>query len=71
MIRTFYGPVSFEIAKDWPLMASKIEIEAYAKSKGGRLPTEDELRVLCEHEEGPRPDGESANVAFKNWHPIP
>lgn len=71
MIRTFYGPVDFEIGKDWPLMASKIEIEGYAKSVGGRLPTEAELRLLWENEEGPRVDGESANIGFRNWHPIP
>jgi hypothetical protein len=71
MIRTFYGPIDFEIGRDWPLMASKLEIEAYAKSVSGRLPTEAELRKLWETEDGPRVDGESANIGFRNWHPIP
>jgi len=71
MIRTFYGPIEFDIGRDWPLMASKLEIEGYAKSVGGRLPTEAELRMLWETEEGPRVDGESANIGFRNWHPIP
>jgi hypothetical protein len=71
MIRTFYGPIEFDIGKDWPLMASKLEIEGYAKSVGGRLPTEAELRMLWETKEGPRVDGESANIGFRNWHPIP
>jgi hypothetical protein len=71
MIRTFYGPIDFEIGRDWPLMASKNEIEAYAKSVGGRLPSEAELRLLWETEEGPRVDGESANIGFRNWHPVP
>jgi formylglycine-generating enzyme required for sulfatase activity len=71
MIRTFYGPIEFDVGRDWPLMASKLEIEAYAKSVGGRLPTEAELRKLWETEEGPRVDGESANIGFRNWHPIP
>jgi hypothetical protein len=71
MIRTFYGPIEFDIGKDWPLMASKLEIEGYVKSVGGRLPTEAELRMLWETKEGPRVDGESANIGFRNWHPIP
>jgi formylglycine-generating enzyme required for sulfatase activity len=71
MIRTFYGPIDFELGKEWPLMASKLEIEGYCKAKGGRLPTEAELRVLWETEEGPRVDGENANIGFRNWHPIP
>jgi formylglycine-generating enzyme required for sulfatase activity len=71
MIRTFYGPIEFELGKEWPLMASKLEIEGYCKAKGGRLPTEAELRVLWETEEGPRVDGENANIGFRNWHPIP
>lgn len=70
-VRTFYGPVEMSIARDWPLMASKNEIEAYAKWKGGRLPSEAELRVLWESPEGPRADGESANIGFRHWHPIP
>lgn len=70
-VRSFYGPVEMSIAKDWPLMASKNEIEAFARWKGGRLPTEAELRVLWESEEGPRVDGESANIGYRHWHPIP
>lgn len=70
-VRTFYGPLEMAVAKDWPLMASKNEIEAFAQWKGGRLPTEAELRVLWESEEGPRVDGESANIGFRHWHPVP
>lgn len=70
-VRTFYGPASMAIAGDWPLMASKIEIEAFAAWKGGRLPSEAEMRALWESPEGPRPDGESANIGFRHWHPVP
>jgi hypothetical protein len=71
MIRSFYGPLPFHIAKDWPLMASKLQIEAFAAYKGGRLPSEAELRALWESDDGPRVDGEDSNIGFRNWHPIP
>jgi formylglycine-generating enzyme required for sulfatase activity len=70
MVRSFYGPLKFEVAANWPLMASKLEIEAFATSRGGRLPTEAELRLLWENEEGPRVDGENSNIGFRNWHPV-
>lgn len=70
-IRTFYGPVGFDEGGSWPLMASKLELEGFAKWKGGRLPTEAELRKLWESEEGPRVNGTVNNVGVKNWHPVP
>ncbi|KAL1407321.1 hypothetical protein Q8F55_006743 [Vanrija albida] len=69
-VRSLYGPVPFSIAGSWPLMASRDEFVAYAASVGGRLPTEAELRALWSHPEGPRPTGPTANVGFKNWHPV-
>ena len=71
MVRSLYGPQTFEVAGKWPLMASKVEIDRFAKAKGGRLPTEAELRMLWETPEGPRPAGQAANIGFKNWHPVP
>lgn len=70
-VRTLYGAVGMDVAGKWPLQASKCEVEAYAKHKGGRLPTESELRLFWENEQGSRPAGEMANVGFKNWHPVP
>lgn len=70
-VRTLYGPVGLDVAGHWPLIASKVEIESYAKSKGGRLPTEVELRAFWAHPEGSRPAGHLANIGFKHWHPIP
>ena len=70
-VRSLYGPLDFDIAGQWPLMASKVEIDGFAKWKGGRLPTEAELRWLWESPDGPRPNGIRANTAFKNWHPVP
>ncbi|KAK4683845.1 L-histidine Nalpha-methyltransferase / hercynylcysteine S-oxide synthase, partial [Tremellales sp. Uapishka_1] len=70
-IRSLYGPVSFEAAGAWPLMASKNEIDEFVASKGGRLATEAELRLFWASEQGPRVVGPDANVGLKNWHPIP
>ena len=70
-VRTLYGPVSFDHAGLWPLMASKVEIDDYARSKGGRMPTEAELQALWLSTEGPRPEGPLANVGFRNWHLVP
>jgi len=57
------------IAKDWPVLTSYDDLSAYAKTKGGRIPNEFELRLFLDkynvgYEEG-------ANVGFRNWHPLP
>jgi hypothetical protein len=64
-----YGPVLMEIAQHWPVLTSYDHLVAYARSKGGRLPTENELRLFLDtydvgHEGG-------ANIGFRNWHPVP
>lgn len=69
MVKTMYGPVPMEYAQHWPVLASYDDLTAFARAKGGRLPTEPELRLLLDtydvgHEGG-------ANVGFRNWHPIP
>jgi hypothetical protein len=48
-------------------MASYAELDAYARSKGGRLPTEPELRAWLAHAEGDRSDWEGSNTGLKNW----
>jgi formylglycine-generating enzyme required for sulfatase activity len=58
-----------DVAKDWPVLASYDELSAYAKSKGGRLPTEPELRLFLDTYDVGYEGG--ANVAFRNWHPVP
>lgn len=68
-VRTVYGPVSMAIAQHWPVLTSYDALLAYATSKGGRLPTEPELRLFFDiygvgHWGG-------ANVGFRNWHPVP
>ncbi|PSR72602.1 hypothetical protein PHLCEN_2v11526 [Hermanssonia centrifuga] len=68
-VRTLYGPVSMEYAQHWPCLTAYDDLLAYARSKGGRLPTESELRLFLDtyqvgHEEG-------SNTGFRNWHPLP
>lgn len=68
-VRTLYGPVSLEIAAHWPIVTSHDNLSAYATVKGGRLPTEAELRVFYDKFESGYAGG--ANVGFRNWHPVP
>jgi len=68
-VRTLYEPVSMDVARHWPVMASYDILSTYATVKGGRLPTEPELRLFydkfeCGYEGG-------ANRGFRNWHPVP
>lgn len=64
-----YGPVSMEIAQHWPALTSYDQLYAYARSKGGRLPTEPELRLFLDTYEVGHEGG--ANAGFRNWHPVP
>ncbi|KAI0345952.1 DUF323 domain-containing protein [Trametopsis cervina] len=68
-VRTLYGPVPMKTAWQWPIVTSCDNLSVYANVKGGRLPTEPELRLFldkfnCGFEGG-------ANVGFRNWHPVP
>ncbi|KDR75270.1 hypothetical protein GALMADRAFT_249266 [Galerina marginata CBS 339.88] len=68
-VRTMYGLVPLRTAEHWPVLTSYDDLALYARAKGGRLPTEPELRLFLDlydvgHEGG-------ANVGFRNWHPIP
>ncbi|KAF9483484.1 hypothetical protein BDN70DRAFT_873769 [Pholiota conissans] len=68
-VRTLYGAVSMDIAQNWPAIASHDILSTYATVKGGRLPTEAELRLFYDNFESGYEGG--ANVGFRNWHPIP
>ncbi|KAH8115420.1 C-type lectin protein [Phellopilus nigrolimitatus] len=68
-VRTVYGPISLSIAEHWPVLASYDQLQAYARSKGGRIPTEPELRLFLDKYEVGFDHG--ANVGFRNWHPVP
>ncbi|KAJ3759454.1 C-type lectin protein [Lentinula raphanica] len=67
-IRTLYGPVPLRVAHTWPVLTAYDDLEAYAKSKGGRMPTEGELRLLLDtYEVGYEGGGGSG---FRHWHPV-
>ncbi|KAG6331966.1 hypothetical protein ID866_7120 [Astraeus odoratus] len=68
-VRTLYGPVSMEVAWEWPVITSYDNLSIYASVKGGRIPTEPELRVFLDKFASGYEGG--ANVGFRNWHPIP
>lgn len=68
-VRTLYGPVPMKIAHHWPIVTSCDNLSAYAKVKGGRLPTEPELRLFFDKFNSGYEGG--ANVGFRNWHPVP
>ncbi|KAI1793340.1 hypothetical protein LXA43DRAFT_1002040 [Ganoderma leucocontextum] len=68
-IRTLYGPVPMKIAQHWPIKTSYDNLSVYANVKGGRIPTEPELRMFLDKFECGYEGG--ANIGFRNWHPIP
>ncbi|KIK01888.1 hypothetical protein K443DRAFT_97895 [Laccaria amethystina LaAM-08-1] len=68
-VRTLYGPVHMKIAQHWPVITSYVDLSTYATVKGGRLPTEPELRLFYDKFESGYEGG--ANVGFRNWHPVP
>ncbi|KAG8221369.1 C-type lectin protein [Butyriboletus roseoflavus] len=68
-VRTLHGPVPIKVARHWPVLTSYDGLLAYAKSKGGRLPTEPELRLFLDTYDVGHKGG--ANVGFRNWHPVP
>ncbi|KAJ4482382.1 DUF323 domain-containing protein [Lentinula aciculospora] len=68
-VLTLYGPVPLSVAENWPIFASYDDLSTYATVKGGRLPTEPELRLFYDKFECGFEGG--ANFGFRNWHPVP
>lgn len=67
-IKTLYGLVAFEHAASWATTASGVQLAAFAASKGGRLPTQAEMRAY--HKQFPV-DVPASNVGLRNWHQMP
>lgn len=68
-IRTLFGPVPMNVAYHWPVLTAYDDLVAYAASKGGRLPTEPELRLILDLYDVGFEGG--ANIGFRHWHPTP
>lgn len=68
-VRTMFGPVPLEVALTWPVLTSYDDLAYYAKCKGGRLPTEPELRLFLDTYDVGFEGG--ANIGFRHWHPTP
>ena len=64
-----YGPIPLKFAKHWPLVSSYDNLSKYASVKGGRIPTEPELRMFMDKFKCGYEGGE--NIGFRNWHPVP
>lgn len=58
-----------DVARDWAVLTSFDDLVRYAQYKGGRIPTEAELRLFLDTYEIRHNGG--ANVGFRNWHPTP
>ena len=58
-----------DLAQNWPVFTSYDDLSIYAQIKGGRIPTEQELRLFLDKFESGYESG--ANVGFRNWHPVP
>lgn len=68
-VQTIFGPVPLAVARTWPVLTSYDDLAYYAKCKGGRLPTEPELRLFLDMYDVGFEGG--ANVGFRHWHPMP
>ncbi|KAI0059578.1 DUF323 domain-containing protein [Artomyces pyxidatus] len=68
-VRTLHGPVPLKIAHLWPVLTDYNSISTYASVKGGRIPTEPELRLFYDKFECGYEGGK--NIGFRNWHPVP
>ena len=68
-VRTLYGPVPMEYAKHWPVLTAYDDLATYAAHKGGRIPTEPELRLFLDTYQVSYEEG--ANTGFRHWHPLP
>ena len=58
-----------DVAHLWPVLTSYDDLSKYAQVKGGRLPTEAELRLFLDNFAIGYEGG--ANIGFRNWHPVP
>ncbi|GAA6042900.1 hypothetical protein JCM8097_002759 [Rhodosporidiobolus ruineniae] len=67
-VKTLFGEVEMQYAREWPVAASAEQLEQFAQSKNARLPTFEEMAVFHQHHPVETP---LANLGFANLHPVP
>ncbi|GAA5833679.1 hypothetical protein JCM11251_003203 [Rhodosporidiobolus azoricus] len=66
-VKTLFGEVDMQYAREWPVAASAEQLARFAKEKGGRLPTFGEQSVF----NAAHPvDTPLSNIGFANLHPV-
>ena len=70
-VRTLFGPIPIDVAYDWPVVASYDDLHAFAQSKGGRIPTEGELRLFMDDQASRGEVQTLAGWGFQRWWPEP
>ncbi|GAA6013912.1 hypothetical protein JCM11491_000470 [Sporobolomyces phaffii] len=65
-VRTVWGEVDMQYAREWPVAASADQLEQFAKAKGGRLPSQAELSVFLSDNPSDHP---LSNHGLANLHP--
>jgi ergothioneine biosynthesis protein EgtB len=70
--RTLFDELPLHQVGDWPVYVSWAEAAAYAKWRGGALPTEAEFHAAADASLGTRDwSAVSGNFDFANWAPVP
>ncbi|GAA6059119.1 hypothetical protein JCM10212_003866 [Sporobolomyces blumeae] len=67
-VKTLWGVVKIEYALEWPVAANAEQLERFAKSKGGRLPTQPELSLFLAQNPTDHP---ISNVGLSDLHAVP
>ncbi|GAA5902514.1 hypothetical protein JCM6882_002772 [Rhodosporidiobolus microsporus] len=66
-VKTLFGEVEMQYAREWPVAGSAEQLASFAKDKGGRLPTFAEQSAF----NAAHPiDTPLSNVGFANLHPV-
>jgi len=67
-VKTLWGEVEMDYAQEWPVAASADQLEKFAQSKGGRLPTQAELSCFLAANPSDHP---LSNLGLSNLHAVP
>jgi ergothioneine biosynthesis protein EgtB len=71
LYRTLFDELPLDDALDWPVYTSWAEASAYAKWRGGALPTEAEFHAAADRSGTEWGADANANLDFRSWAPVP